>query len=593
MNATTLIYLAFLLPLGVSLAATPVIIALARRHGWVVEPREDRWHRKPTAVFGGVGIYLAFTSALLVLGWPLNPHEWALLACGTAMFLLGLADDILDLKPQVKFLGQVLIATVAVVLGIRLEIIPWPWLSVLFTVFWLVGVTNALNILDNMDGLSSGVTFVAGTALALAGWLAGQTHTGMAGAMLAGASLGFFFYNFNPAKIFMGDCGSLFLGFILAATTVMGVKGGAGHLFLSLILPLGALVVPIFDTTLVSFQRTSHGRSIAQGGRDHTSHRLVFLGLSEKRAVLVLLAISSICGLGSLFLAHFATPLAAVVVAAVVLVLLVFFGVFLGDVKVYDATAKKPEDRWHSPILGKVILYKKQILQMVADLILFSAAYTAAWLLRFEGHLTPDLVVLLSTSLPLLLGAKMLALWAFGVYKGDWRYISVSDMIRLAKGCFTGSLLFVLLLVVIYRFEWYSRAVIIIDFFLSFLMVAGSRSLIRVFRESIRSRRGVPVLIMGAGDGGELLIRELRNNPGLPYQPVGFVDDDPAKRGQVIHGIRVLGNRQDLPELIQAHQVQRVFISILSQPHNGFEDVFATCRKLDVECTRIQPMIKL
>ena len=180
----------------------------------------------------------------------------------------------------------------------------------------------------------------------------------------------------------MGDCGSLFLGFSLAGCTILGA-GGASNLVLSLLIPVGVLVVPLFDTALVSFQRTSHGRSIAQGGRDHSSHRLVFLGLSERRAVLILISVSLFSGLMALWL-HYLSPLVAAVVLAVAAVVFVFFGVFLGGVKVYG-----PQDqprRWHSPLLEKVVYHKKQLLQILTDLLLLSAAYTAAWLLRFEGQ---------------------------------------------------------------------------------------------------------------------------------------------------------------------------------------------------------------
>ncbi|RJX31841.1 MAG: hypothetical protein C4525_11375 [Desulfarculus sp.] len=579
----------FALALALAAGVTPLMILLARRLGWVVQPREDRWHRRPTAVFGGVAIYLAFAAAFLLLG-PRDRLSLSLAGCASAVFLLGLIDDVFDLKPQVKFLGQLLVAIVAVSLGLSFTFLPWPWLNVPLTLLWLVGVTNAVNILDNMDGLSSGVTLVAASVLALISLMRGSPEMGLTAAALAGAAGGFLIYNFNPARIFMGDCGSLFLGFTLAGCTIMG-SGGASHLTLALLIPVGVLVVPIFDTTLVTFQRTSHGRSIAQGGRDHSSHRLVFLGLSERKAVLVLILISLAGGLVSLWLQYVSTLVAAVVLALAVVVF-VFFGVFLGGVKVYDAKAQ-PALRWKSPLLGRVVLHKKQILQILADLLLFAAAYTASWLLRFEGRLGRDLMTLLTHSLPWVLAAKMLALGLFGVYRGDWRYVSVHAMVQLAKALLLGSLLVVAGIAAFYRFEGFSRTALIMDFVLSFMFLAGCRFLIRIFTESVAHKKGVPVLIMGAGDGGELLLRELRNNPSLPYLPVGFVDDDPAKQGLTIHGIKVLGTRADIPALAARHQVQRVFIAILSMPGERFADVKAACAACGVECSRIQPIIKL
>ncbi|KMY68443.1 hypothetical protein AAU61_01840 [Desulfocarbo indianensis] len=586
--------LPFILALAAAALATPIIIWLARKNGWVVAPRQDRWHQKPTAIYGGVGIFAAFMTSFLLTG-PHPRDHWVLAGCGGAMFLVGLIDDIWEMKPQVKFLAQLIISIAAVSLGVDLEreVIPWAWLAVPLAVFWLVAVTNAVNILDNMDGLSSGVVFVAGICLGFSSLVNHFTQVGHLAVMLAGAALGFLFFNFKPAKIFMGDCGSLFLGFTLAGTTILSANttAGASSLALSVLIPLGALVVPIFDTTLVTFQRSSHGRSIAQGGRDHSSHRLVFLGLSERKAVLLLLGISLSGGLASLVLVRYATPLIALVVVALIAVGLVFFGLYLGEVEVYDGQNKRR--RWRMPVLAGLVMYKKQILQIAVDTALFAAAYVAAWLLRFEGGLIPWQEHLIAQSLPWLVGIKLVALWLFGTYRGQWRYISVHDYVQIAKGCLAGSLVFVLFLVIFYRFEEYSRAVMIIDFFLAYIFVAGSRSLIRVFREKIRGHQGMPVLIVGAGDGGELLLRELNNNPSYPFMPVGFIDDDPEKQGRVIHGIKVLGSRQDLDQLIAKHQAQRVFISILSAKSADFSDVYEICQNHGIECTRIQPIIKL
>ena len=582
-----LIY-AFALALAAAALLTPVVIALARRLGWVVAPRQDRWHRRPTAIYGGAAIYLAFVISWLLLG-ARDSQSLVLVGCASGMFLIGLFDDIFEMKPQVKFLAQLLVATVAVALGLCFDFLPWLWLNVPFTLLWLVGVTNAVNILDNMDGLSSGVALSAGSILALVAAMHGAPQVGLAAAALAGAAGGFLIYNFNPAKIFMGDCGSLFLGFSLAGCTVLGA-GGASNLVLSLLIPVGVLVVPLFDTALVSFQRTSHGRSIAQGGRDHSSHRLVFLGLSERKAVLMLIAVSLTSGLLAMLL-QLLSNLVAVVVIAVVVVVFVFFGVFLGGVKVYGPQ-DQPRRRWHSTLLDQVVLHKKQLVQILADLLLLSAAYTAAWLLRFEGHLSPDQMRLLTKSLPWVLSAKIVCLWLFGVYRGEWRYVSVHAMIQLAKAVLLASLLMVLGVLLLRRGQDYSLSAVIIDFFVGFLFLAGSRFLVRMFTESMVHKKGTPVLIMGAGDGGELLLRELRNNPALPFVPVGFVDDDPAKRGLLIHGIPVLGTRHDIAGLARKHGVARVFVSILSPVEGGLEEVFTICRQAGLECVRIQPIVK-
>ena len=528
---------AFGLAFLIAAVATPVVLTVARRMGWVVQPRSDRWHKKPTAVYGGVGIFVAMAAAF-ALTMPHPPEQLTLLLCASGMFLVGLIDDAMEMKPQLKLVCQVLLALLAVSLGVRLdaEIIPWAWISIPLAVFWMVGITNAVNILDNMDGLSSGVVFIASVVLSVGSFLNEFTEVGPLAAMLSGAALGFLLYNFNPAKIFMGDCGSMFLGFMLAGISILSTNtaAGASHLVMSLVLPLGALVVPIFDTTLVSYQRTMHGRSIAQGGRDHSSHRLVFLGFSERRAVVFLLLISALAGGLSLLLMSLASPLTVFVLVALLMVALAFFGIYLGDVKVYEKP--KAARVWKSPVMDKLVLHKKQMLQIMVDLILLTAAYAGAWLLRYEGSLSSYHAELMARSLPWLLAAKMLCLWLFGLYRGQWRYISVHDVVQLVKASLAGSLLTVLLILALYRFKDYSRAIFIIDFLTAFLFISGGRSLLRIFREKVNPQKGTPVVIVGAGDGGELLLREIRNNPNLAYMPVGFVDDDPEKQGAVIHG---------------------------------------------------------
>jgi UDP-GlcNAc:undecaprenyl-phosphate GlcNAc-1-phosphate transferase len=582
-----------LISLAVSVIATPILIHLARKMGWVVEPRDDRWHKKPTAIFGGVAIYLSFTAAFLLTS-PYRQPLWALFICGTAIFAVGLWDDIRELKPQVKFLAQIVVSIVGVSMGISLdeEVIPWVWVSMPLAVFWLVGITNAVNILDNMDGLSSGVVFVASAVVAVGGQILTDADIAPLAIMLSGATLGFFIYNFNPAKIFMGDCGSMFLGFTLGSLTILSTNTAAevSHIILSLIFPLGALIVPIFDTTLVSYQRASHGRSIAKGGRDHSSHRLVFLGLSERKAVLLLLLISLIGGLGSLLLISFATPLIAAVLVALPLIFLLFLGIYLGEVKVYEPDSRY---RWKSQILENIILHKRQLLQIVVDLVLLTAAYTSAWLLRYDGVLAPGAYRLLSFSLPLLLAVKISTFWLFGLYRGQWRYMSIHDMVQLFWASLLGSLFFVALLAMITRFDLYPRSIIIIDFALCLLLVGGCRSLIRVFREKLRTIKGIATLIVGAGDGGELLLRELRNNPSYPFVPVGFIDDDPAKQGSIIHGIKVLGGREEMHGLCRKYKIRRVFISIMSGKREDFEDIYKLCSSLNIKCSLVQPMIRI
>jgi UDP-GlcNAc:undecaprenyl-phosphate GlcNAc-1-phosphate transferase len=612
--------LRYLLPFGValvvSLILTPGVIVAARRAGFMVQPREDRWHTKPTALLGGVGIFIAFSVAFWVFlpGWQPRPRlglwevilwtdplkapagsvlPW-LFGCAAAMFVIGLADDLRPLRPQLKFILQLLVAIVAVIIGVQVKIIPWAIVAIPLTLFWLAGITNAVNILDNMDGLAPGTAFIAAFFLTFFAHLGGNPTVALAAAVLAGAVLGFLPYNFNPARIFMGDCGSLFLGFTLAALAIVGTWQNVTHLVLTLLIPLAVLVVPIFDTALVSFERSRAGRSIAQGGRDHSSHRLVFLGLSERRAVAVLLTISFLFGLGALLLVEYAGLFASLTVLAIMSVPLVFFGVFLSGVRVYsDKPARRINRR--SPV-GLLILHKKQLLQISVDLLLVTAAYFAAYQLRFEGR-TETILHLFTKSAPLVIGAKLITFTVFGLYRGQWRYASIHDLIRVSQAVVVASLVSLGLVIVTWHFAGFSRAVFIIDLVLCLMLVGGSRVLLRVYVEYFRrlgsNHQDEPVLIMGAGDGGEMLLRELNNNDTFRFKVVGFIDDDLKKKGQTIHGVPVLGARGEIPELVKKRGVKRIFIAILSEPPGQFTDLIESCQHQGVACHRIQPILDL
>ena len=283
----------FLLAFGASLALVPVCRWMSMRLGYVAKPREDRWHKRPVALFGGVGIGLSLLISTLAFGiaWQLP----VLLICTMLIFLTGVVDDILHLRPSTKLVAQIALASTLLFFNYRLNWFESMTLDAIFTLIWVVGLTNAFNLLDNMDGLCAGISLIAGVAL-----IAGLLSALPLGApvppevrylvILCGATAGFLVYNVHPASIFMGDGGSLLLGFSFAAATL---ATGTGNLarpdVISIVAaPVLVLLIPIFDTTLVTITRILAGRSAAQGGRDHSSHRLVAIGLSERQAVAVL-----------------------------------------------------------------------------------------------------------------------------------------------------------------------------------------------------------------------------------------------------------------------------------------------------------------
>jgi UDP-GlcNAc:undecaprenyl-phosphate GlcNAc-1-phosphate transferase len=596
----------FLTSFALCVALTPCIIWVAHRiPGLTAEPRSDRWHKRPTALYGGIAIFLSYITAFVIyLPWSLP-----MIAMGTGgllIFMTGLADDIWELTAQAKFLAQIVTATIVVTMGIRFHAISIPAFDIVFTILWIVGITNAVNILDNMDGLAAGISMVAATSILVYCRIHnGAPDVAVPAALLAGSCAGFWIYNFNPAKIFMGDCGSLFLGFTLACLTAVGAWNsnaawqdaaftGFSNLTLLMIIPLAVLVIPIFDTALVSFTRTQTGRPIYQGGRDHTSHRLVMLGYSERRTVITLMLISVAMSAMTMYLSEQSME-GLMVALSIVAIIALFFGAFLTNLntEIYHYDKNPSEKR---SILG-LILNKKQILQAVIDIILISTAYITAYLLKFDGTISDSNQAMIEKSLPVIIAIKISVFWLFGLYRGQWRFVSMGDVWKILKAVFISTSIVMGVFLLAYRFQGFSRIVFVIDAMLTLLLTGGVRFISRHFNEYFiihaERRHTTPILIFGAGDGGDLFLRELRKRKGHDFLPAGFIDDDPAKKGQIIHGVKVLGSRRELPAIIRSRGIRKVFIAILS-PHAGnLDEIREICAKANVPCQRMRPLIPL
>jgi UDP-GlcNAc:undecaprenyl-phosphate/decaprenyl-phosphate GlcNAc-1-phosphate transferase len=336
------------LTLLLAVGLTPLTRAGARRLGLVAAPRTDRWHRTPTATVGGVAVFLAFLSGVW-LACPAVANAWPIIGAASLLFAAGLVDDVVQLPPLANLGVQVLAAAIIVGAGLRL---PWtlhPALNALVTLVWLVGITNAINLLDNMDGLAGGIVVIACVFLTVTFVLNGQ-HAAAALAMaLGGAVLGFLVFNFNPASIFMGDCGSMFLGALLGGLALLSEYGRSRNLTAVLFTPVMILVIPILDTCLVTVTRKLAGRPVSVGGRDHSSHRLVALGVSERRAVVILYALATLSGVCALLVRGLKNEV-AIPALGVFAIGMTLFGVFLGRVRV-DEPRRVPAEHGQAPAL--------------------------------------------------------------------------------------------------------------------------------------------------------------------------------------------------------------------------------------------------
>ena len=335
---------AFLTALALAWLLTPLMLRLALRLSVLDLPDERKAQASPVPYLGGVAIVLAFSVTVLLAGAVVAPEGGvrplaAVLGAALALALMGLVDDLRGLNPFLRLAVEAGAGAVVWFSAPSISLPGPPWVELLVTVLWVVGVTNAFNLLDNMDGLSAGVAAIAATTLCLIAALNGQFLVAALSAAVAGCATGFLRHNFHPAKIYMGDAGSLFLGFLLATLAVRLQLSDAPRP-VALFVPVIVLGVALFDTTLVTANRLRHGRSPLQGGRDHASHRLVWVGIPVPVSVGLIYGVAVSLGFLAVLLARLDTVSGLMLVG---FVLTVGVGVMalLSAVPVYESSRQR------------------------------------------------------------------------------------------------------------------------------------------------------------------------------------------------------------------------------------------------------------
>jgi UDP-GlcNAc:undecaprenyl-phosphate GlcNAc-1-phosphate transferase len=585
-----------------SMLACVALCALVRRTapaiGAVVPPRADRWHSEPTPTMGGVAI-----AAAAVLGFGvivgqahavIPPAAWLPIPLAAiAMFVVGVLDDRFQLSPLAKLVASLIIGAFLVFSLTRSPGTALPWTHTLVATIWFAGVCHAFNLLDNMDGLAAGVALIAAGFMAwlLAPWLGAPIALLLVA--LCGALLGFLYWNRPPARLFMGDCGSLFIGAVLAGASLMPVLQERTVFPWTSVLVVLILVVPLFDTGFVLVLRRFAGRSATRGGTDHVSHRLVSLGFSERSAVriLYLLAIIGGCvawalvngGIEQMF------PLAALLAVVVTLI-----GIYLARVPAYNAqdfTAL--ESSSFAPLL-KDLTFRWHAGEVMLDLVLIAACYYFAYRLRFEGESLDHFLPYFTASLPVVLGCKLASLYGSGLYQRSWETFGLRDVSVVLRGVVMGSLLSVLAAAYFYRLEGFSRVVFMLDALLLTVAIIGTRASFRSMSliAASRSKRSRRVLVYGAGAYGQMIVREMRANPQWHMNPVAFIDDDPMKAHRWILGVPVRGTLEQLDTTMRRYSVDEVILSsplINGQIEHRIREV---CTDLDRPVRRLHMSIQ-
>jgi len=547
---------------------------------------------------GGVAIAVA-----TVLGFALivqrvtpagmSPTWLAIPLAGIAMFVVGVLDDRLQLTPLAKLVSSLIIGAFLVFSLVRRPDNALPLTHTLVATIWFAGICHAFNLLDNMDGLAAGVAVVAAAFLA---WLLGPSLGApivLLLVALCGALMGFLYWNRPPARLFMGDCGSLFIGAVLAGASLVPVLQERTPVPWTSILVVAILVVPLFDTGFVLVLRRLAGRSATRGGTDHVSHRLVSLGFSERSAVRILYLLGIVGGLTAWALVTGGIEQMSPV-AALFAVLVTLVGIYLARVHAYNAQDFTALERSAFAPLLKDLTFKWHAGEVMLDLILITACYYFAYRLRFEGEGLNHFLPYFTASVPVVLGCKLASLYGSGLYQRSWQTFSLRDIAVVMRGVFTGSLLSVLAVAYFYRFEGFSRVVFIIDGLLLLIAIVATRASFRSMSlvAAARSKRSRRVLVYGAGAFGQLIVREMRANPDWLMNPVVFIDDDPMKTHRWIMGVPVRGALDQLEAAMRKYKVEEVILSSPSINGNIEYTIRQVCASRECPVRRLHMSIQ-
>ncbi|KAB2332656.1 glycosyltransferase family 4 protein [Bacillus mesophilum] len=322
-----MVYLTLLICFIASIIITPFVKKLAIRIGAVDKPNQRKVHQKIMPRLGGLAIYISFIIGLLVLR-PDDALTWPIVIGSLIIIITGVLDDLVELSAKYKLLGQIAAAVVVILGGVQLEYITVPLIgelnfgifSIPLTLIWIVGITNAINLIDGLDGLAAGVSSIALITISGMAIIKGDPFVVSIGFIVLGSTLGFLLYNFHPAKIFMGDTGALFLGYMIAVLSLLGFKNIT---MISLIIPVIILGVPISDTFFAIIRRIVNKQPLSAPDKSHLHHCLLRLGFSHSQTVLLIYAMAAMFGLAAIILSQ------ATVWGAILLIGLLIVGIEL------------------------------------------------------------------------------------------------------------------------------------------------------------------------------------------------------------------------------------------------------------------------
>ena len=558
----------------------------------VKTPREDRWRGDPTPLLGGIGMYaglLASVGVALATD-ALDPSRelFGILGGASIAFGAGLADDLFSLRPVPKLVLQSAAAAVVLANGLSVQVVGNDVAAVIVGLVWLVGITNAFNLLDNVNGLAATLAGIAAAYFAVDAVTQHPSRAVLVLAVgLALACAGYLPFNLRPkrpAATFMGDSGSQLLGFTLASLGLASSWKAAGTGVAAIFLPILVLAIPILDTALVTLVRVLEGRPVMRGGRDHTSHRLIYQGLSEKRAVLLLGAVAAAVGGTSLAYTLLNNGLVTAAGVLLTFALLVQFGAFLADVDRENGSRETP-----------LAVRVRWLTEVAVDGALVTTSWSAAYLLATGSIGTSYQRGLFLYSLPALLAARYAAFVPLGLYRGVWRYASAREAASVVVAVVVSEVAAFAFVAATQEWGNFPRSTFVIDALICMPLVVGARFAERaIFRALglLRTREGRRrTLVVGAGRGGRSLVRELRETAG--EQVVGFVDDDPLLQRRRLLGTPVVGRLDQIGRAIGLTTPDVVLVTIPAAPRDRLDLVVEACTRAEVPCRFVRREVDL
>ena len=564
MNSEFMLVVVPVIAFGTVLVSVPLCKYIATRFSIIAVPYSDSRHQRPTPLMGGAAIVAAVLISLIcVMAVPV----W--LAAGfLALFTVGVVDDAIALRPRHKLLLQIAIVSAVVIAGRKFHLAPWSWLNIALTGFFFLSTVNAVNLIDGLDGLAAGVGLVVAAASAAIALIHHESAYAFQALAVAGALAGFLVYNFHPASIFMGDCGALPLGLLLGGIALR-VGDIAGNSRLPrYVVPILLMLVPLLDTAIVCVSRVATGRPVSRRGLDHSHHRLLALGLSDRRAVVLCWSVASVAALCAVIL----TILPHAYLLATLPMIIVGFGVvglFMIDLT-FDSNSPGAACGYLQGMARFVLTYsyKRRLAEAMLDAALIPAAYFGAFLIRLDFDIDEGRMMAMMQSVPWVLGVTYVAFVLAGIYRGIWRYASVSDVLRFANGAVLAGTL-VVLLSIVHPIQL-SGSIAVLYVILVFNLLVASRMSFRALRRGVAFLAAPHdrVLIIGAGEMAEAAARYITAVRTRRFKLIGFVDDDRFTLGKLVHGRRVMGTLDDLDSIFGSHKFSQMLVATDHIPHD-------------------------